>query len=176
MRQLCRDVDVEFARAERVEIFGKGLPVPRQPLGHHDFGNILDPLHHRDEHVALMRLAGREADPAIAHHGGGHAMVRRGREPVFPQRLPVIMGVDIDEAGGDDPAARIDFLAPARFDAADRGDPPVLDREVRSLAPIAEAVEDRAAANHQVKIVHVPLHPCLLPGDSIAAGRKMSSC
>ena len=52
-----------------------------------------------------------------------------GRELRAPARLTVIVGVDVDEAGGDDLALGVDLRrASAQF--PDRGDPPVLYRDI----------------------------------------------
>src|SRR3546814_4391921 len=60
------------------------------------------------------------------------------------------MGMDVDEAGGDDPAARVDLFAPGGQVRADRDDAVAVDRDIRRERLAARAVDDRAAANHQI--------------------------
>ena len=139
-----------LALLERVEEIGEALPFPGQALDHDDLGNVLDAFHRADQQAAILLAAWREADPAIADHHRRHAM-RRGRiQPVGPDRLAVIMGVDVDEAGGDDLAGRIDLLIGGAVDRADRGDPIALDGEVALVRLSTAAVDDRAVANDHI--------------------------
>ncbi len=113
VRQVGRHVDVPFACVEGVQVFGEGLPVPRQAIGHHDAGNVFDAGHHVDQHVVVFLAARREADAAVAHHHGGHPVRRRRRQPLRPDGLAVVVGVQVDEAGRDQQAGRVDLpLAP----------------------------------------------------------------
>ncbi len=50
----------------------------------------------------------READPAVAHHDGGHAVPGRRGEQRVPGDLPVVVGVDVDEAGRHQQAFGVD--------------------------------------------------------------------
>ena len=117
-----------------IEIVGEALPVPRHALAHHQLGDVLDAFHDLDQRVAVLRPAGREADAAIAHHHGGHAVARGRREALVPGRLPVIVGVDVDEARRDGQALGVDLLAPGAGNAADGGDAAVLARRHRPRA------------------------------------------
>jgi hypothetical protein len=74
VRDLGCEVDVAAALCEEVEVFGKRLPRPGNAFGHHRVGDVLDPLHQLDEQLPVLRTARREADGAIAHHRGGHAV------------------------------------------------------------------------------------------------------
>ena len=60
------------------------------------------------------------------------------------------MGVDIDEAGGDESALGVDLFAGRAVDLADRRDTPVLDREVADEGLAAIAVDDQALADDQI--------------------------
>ena len=107
-------------RVQRVEILGEALPVPvRGPRA----GRGREcPRRLPSARSACSRSAGsagREADAAIAHHRRGDAVPGRRREVAVPDRLAVVMGVDVDEAGRDELAARVDLLAPASGDLAD---------------------------------------------------------
>jgi hypothetical protein len=76
VRQLGGNIHVKISRFQPVEIVGECLPIPGQTFGQHDFGNILHPFHQLHQHIALIRLAGCEADPAIAHHNRCDAVDR----------------------------------------------------------------------------------------------------
>ena len=68
-----------------------------------------------------------------------------------PEDLGVVVRVEVDEAGGDVEAVRIEDLARvAGRDAADLGDDPVLDGDVRAVARHPRAVEDGPAADDPI--------------------------
>ncbi len=102
-------------------------------------------------------LGGCEADAAIAHDDGGDAVPARRRHFGIPCRLAVIVGVDVDEARRDDLAARVDFLAPRCQILAHRNDAVAVDRDVGDERRAARAIDDRAAANHQIMHVRLPI-------------------
>ena len=78
-----------------------------------------------------------EADPAVAHHHGGDAVPRRRGEVVVPGGLAVVVGVDVDEAGGDQGAVGVDLRAPAPSDnRADRDDAVVDHGDVGTARPV----------------------------------------
>src|SRR3546814_9135469 len=60
------------------------------------------------------------------------------------------MGVDVDEAGGDDLAAGVDVFAARAQVFADRDDPVAVDRDVGDKGRAARTIDDGAAANHQI--------------------------
>ena len=62
-----------------------------------------------DQHVVVVGRHGREPDPAVAHHHGRHPVRRRRRQPVRPDGLAVVVGVQVDEARGDEQAGRVDL-------------------------------------------------------------------
>src|SRR5581483_7379362 len=107
-------VDVAPAALEGVEILGEAGPVPRQALVERRAGDVLHALHEGHEAIPVGGADGSEADAAVAEHDGGDAL-SRGREQVLvPRRLPVVVGVDVDPAGGDEGAGGVDLLpAPA---------------------------------------------------------------
>ena len=77
-----------------------------------------------------------------------------GRQERVPGGLAVVVRVDVDEAGRDQQAAGVD-LAPALADVvAHRGDGVAVDGDVGLAARRAGAVDDGAAADHE--IVHGP--------------------
>ena len=98
----------------------------------------------------IGRAAGREADAAIAHDGGGDAILRRGRDVLAPGDLAVIMGVNVDKARRHQFAAGVDLFLAFAGDAADLDNAAACDRHVRFEQVAAEAVGDAAAADHEV--------------------------
>src|SRR3546814_6686884 len=89
------------------------------------------------------------SDLAIAHDDGGDAVPARRRHFPVPRRLAVIMGVDVDEAGGDDPAARVDLFAPGGQVRADRDDAVPIHRDIGDEGLAARTIDDRAARSEE---------------------------
>ena len=74
VRDVCSHIDRARQFLERIEIFGKSLPVPGHALGQRRSGDILDAFHQADQPVMPVGLGRREADAAIAHHDRGDAV------------------------------------------------------------------------------------------------------
>ena len=152
MRQLRAEIDVMRSAVQRVEIVAEAFPIPGQPLVQRGARDVLDALHELDQALVIARPHRRKADAAIAHHRGRDAVPARGHKTRLPYRLPVVMGVDVDEAGRDEKASRRDFLAAGAADGADLGDAAVRDRDVdlsqRRAGPVGErpAPDDKLIA------------------------------
>ena len=116
VRQQRADVDVALAAVERVEVFAERFPLPLQAFVHDRAGDVLDAFHQFDQAFAVGGLAGGEADAAIAHHRGGDAVPGGRRHVAVPYRLGIVMGVDVDEAGGDQLALGVDLFRAAAGD------------------------------------------------------------
>ena len=112
--------------------------------------DVLDAFHQLDQALPILDPHRREADAAIAHHRRGDAVPARRLQPRVPGRLAVVVGVDVDEAGRDQQALGIDFLAATAGDLADRRDPALLHRDVRLAQRRAAAVRHAAAAHDQI--------------------------
>ena len=67
------------------------------------------------------------------------------------------MRVHVDDAGREDEPVGVDRLGAFVLDLADAGDTAVLDRKVGTLRLMAEAVDDRGAADDEID------HHCLRP-------------
>ena len=115
-------------------------------------GDVLDALHQPDEPLVLVGAHRREADAAVAHHHRGDAVPARRREQRVPGDLAVVVRVDVDEAGRDEHAVGVDRPARRRRRraVADLGDHAVVDRDVGRRGRRAGAVDDRAAADHEI--------------------------
>ena len=128
-------------------------------------GNVLDAFHQLDQLLPVLRLAGGEADAAIAHDGGRHAMPGRRCRVLVPHRLAVIVRVDVDKTGRHDPALGGDLLAPFRQPLADGADPALVDSHISFSRRATRAVDHRAAANDEIMRVGHAANPparCLL--------------
>jgi hypothetical protein len=64
------------------------------------------------------------------------------------------MRVDVDEAGRDEHAFRIDLVFPARSDLADGMNFPARDGDIGFVRLRTRAVDDRSAAYNQVDVGH----------------------
>ena len=114
---------------------------------------------------------GREADAAVAHDRGGHAVPARRRHPFVPRRLPVVMRMDVDEARGDQQPGGVDLLAAPAGDRAHGGDqwrrPPR--RQPRRGSPPRPSA---TSPPRTTRSCAVPAMPC--PSPSPAAGEIVS--
>jgi hypothetical protein len=153
VRQLARDIHVEAAAGQAVEIFGVALPVPRQALRKDREGDVLDTFHQLDQSVVVAGLAGREADAAVAHHHGGDPVPGRGLHALVPGRLAVIVGVDVDEARRDHLSAGVDLLGARSRDPPDAGDNAILHADVglrRAGRPCRRPPSHRGSPGHRL--------------------------
>ena len=134
------------------EIFREGLPGPVDAGGHRLGRDILDRRQAARVPVAVLGLAGRQREAAIAHHHRGDAVPARAAAQRIPRDLRVHVGVAVDEARRDDQPVGIDACAAAcRRDAADLDDAAVLDADIGAEARLARAVDDGAAADDEIE-------------------------
>ena len=110
VRHMRADIHGELAFAQHVEIVAEAFPAPCDARVERGAGDILDPFHQLDQPVLLTGPHRRETDAAIAHDHRRHAVPAGWRELAVPGRLSIEMGVDVDKAGGDQQAARIDDI------------------------------------------------------------------
>jgi hypothetical protein len=64
-----------------------------------------------------------EADTAVAEDDRGDAVGGRRLETIVPRDLPVVVGVEVEEPGGDDRPVGVDLLAGSFVDRADGSSP-----------------------------------------------------
>src|SRR3546814_19466101 len=103
-------IDVVGPVVERVEELGVGLPGPRKALVQGGAGDVLDALHQLDQALVGGRAHLRESDAAVAGHPGGDPVPGRRAEAVVPGGLAGVVHVDVDEAGGEEPATGYELL------------------------------------------------------------------
>ena len=109
------------ACVERVEVLGERSPTPTSmPSVSAVPGMSSTPSISSISQSCRSGAAGREADAAVAHDHGRDAVPGRRGEVRVPGRLPVVVGVDVDEARGDEQAVGVDLAAAG----ARRGTPP----------------------------------------------------
>src|SRR4029450_14082773 len=102
------------------------------------------------DEVAIGRPAGRDGETAVADHGRGDAVPDAARGVRVPGILRVVVRVDVDEAGCDHEAARVDLPRPAGAGVTDLRDPAARDHHVGTPRGPAAAVHHRAAPNHEI--------------------------
>jgi hypothetical protein len=156
VRDLHEEVDGVGLRRDRVHVFGEGLPPPRDALREHRARDVLDAFHQLDELSFVAGPHRGEADTAASHHAGRHAVERARRQVWVPRHLPVVVRVDVDEAGKDVRAPRVD--GPGRRSAAraDLDDPSALDGDVPTEWLAARAVDQRSPDDLQIEHAFCP--------------------
>ena len=92
----------------------------------------------------------READPAVAHDGGGDAVVGRRRHLRIPDRLAVVVGVDVDPAGCHEGTVGVDLAAASPVDRADLDDLVAVDGDIGGAGRRARPVDDVPAPDHEI--------------------------
>src|SRR5260370_32398911 len=131
------------------------------------------------DQVGLLPAPDRsKSDPTVADNYRGHAMPARRRKIRVPERLAVVMGVDIDPSGRHQQAAGVDF-APARPSlAADGRDHTAIDCEVAAMGRRAGAINDCAVPDYGIMHDRISLNlhktgdaaaplRCLLPNTCV---------
>ena len=121
-------------------------------------GDVLDGLHHAGEELPILLTARREGHSAVAEQRRGHAVPGDGRHLGIPTDLRIEVGMQVDESRCDDMSLGVDFLRAAPRHGSDGRDPVALDGDVGLNRFVADPVDHRAVANHQV------MRHLLLPG------------
>src|SRR5215831_3153555 len=152
MRQERADVDVVMVLADSSKKFGERFPAPVERLPHDCSRDVLDALHQFYEFLAMLGLAGREADSAVAHHHSRDTVPGRRDEPAVPHRLGIVVSVDIDESRRHDAAPGLDLLRAPLHHLSDRDDAAVLDGNVPFAWGAPRTVDDRTVSYNKVEI------------------------
>ena len=164
VRDLRGDVDVTRLALEHAEILAEGFPLPAQALVQRRSRDVLDALHQLDEQLAVLGSNWRETNPAVAHHRRGHAMPRRWLHVAVPDRLAVVVGVDVDESGCDQRAISVDLPGPRAAHVPDLGDSPADDRDIGTEGLAPAAVGYHARPHYQVVLAHRKILSALSAG------------
>ena len=154
MRNVAADIHVVLAAGQDIKVLGIGLPGLWQAFHQYRVRDILDAFHQPDQQFVLVRSARCETDAAVAHHHRRHAMVRRRYQAIFPGRLPILMGVDVDEAGRHYLPGGIDFVACALDPLADVDYPTGGDPDIRLERRNARSIDHRATPVSQFDFLY----------------------
>ena len=152
------DVHAQALAVQAVHVFGEGLPVPAHALAHGLQGDGLDAVHHPHVQFTVFRPGWRETETALAHRQRSDPELAGQGSVGVPVELGVVVGVEVDRSWRYDAAAGVQFLgAGAVYAPADHRHAAVFDAQIGAELGNARAVDDRAAANHQVKLSHYVL-------------------
>ena len=121
------------------------------PASHRLGRDVLDRGQAAREPLAVLGLAGRQREAAVAHHHGGDAVPARAAAERVPGDLRVHVGVAVDEAGRDDQPLGVDLALGRLADAADLDDPAVLDADIGADSAAARSVDDGAVFDQEVE-------------------------
>ena len=153
MGHLRGDIEVEPTRRKAVEVVREAAPVPWQALGQYDFGDVFHALHQLHEPPAVVCMAGRETDAAIAGQDRGNALARGRRYMLCPGDLGVVVGVQINEAGSNKQAAGVDFLCATFRNVADRDDPVAGNGDIGDNGRSTGAIDNGPIADDQAWVL-----------------------
>ena len=153
------DVDGE-ALADARDVFGEGFPVPDDAFLEGFQRHLFDLVEHADQLGAILGAQRREGERAVAGHDGGDAVREGGLGIAIPEELRIKVRVRIDEAGRDDLAFGVDFLAALFRDPPDFRDAVSAERDVGVVGRHAGAIDHTAIPDHQ--IVHFKFLPNVL--------------
>ena len=108
--------------------------------------------------MARSRSSGRnrrEAEATVPNDDRRDAVPAGDRAPGVPLDLGVVVGVEVDEAGGDDQASGVQLMLGRRAaEATDASDVAVLDRDVCLVARNLGPVDDGSTTDEDVEICH----------------------
>ncbi len=164
------------AAVEVAEPLAERGPVPWQPGPQRGERHALDPRHHPRDVVGVLGRQGRQREAAVAAEHGRHAVQRRGAGVGVPEELGVVVGVQVDEAGGDEHAAGVDHagaVGPGGGVGTDGRHPLALDHDVGPDRRRPGAVDDRAAADGDR---HAPASPSAGPGRCTSTRWRAKAC
>ena len=100
------DVDTRAARVDRVAVAGVVVPCPRHVVDQRVGRHVLHEREHVGDRDALLVGDGEQRERAVADQRGGDAVLGLRVARRVPEHLRVEVGVQVEEAGGDDRAGR----------------------------------------------------------------------
>src|SRR5207302_3206220 len=96
------------ALLEGGEELGEALPGPGQAGLEDRLAHALDAGKHAHQEIAVRGPVGRQGEAAVATDDGGDAVPDAAGGQRLEGELGVVVGVDVDNAGGDHEAVRVD--------------------------------------------------------------------
>ena len=100
----------------------------------------------------MLILARRgKANAAIAHGNRGHAIDRGGGQYPVPGRLAIIMGMDIDKAGRDQGAVRLQHTDGRALNRPNRDNLAAANADTADQARLARAIYDQAILDQEIE-------------------------
>src|SRR5438876_5863 len=134
----------------RTQVAREVLPRPRDTGAQRLDGHALDEEEELHERLAVRLAAGRDCEPAVTHDDGGDAVPRRGARLRVPEELAVVVGMDVDEAGGEGEARAVDLAGAVLGDAPDGRYAVAGDGEVAACGLAAAAITEERAPDDEV--------------------------
>ena len=104
MRELRTDIERARHCFQSIEIFGEAFPIPFQPFGQRNAGDVFHAFHQINQRLMMAFLHRRKANAAIAEKQSRHAMPGRRGELRVPSGLTIIMRMHIHPTRRDQPA------------------------------------------------------------------------
>ena len=119
---------------DRLEVLVEGLPRPRQHGAERPHRQVLDAAERGEHRLAVLGAQRRQREPAVAHERRRHAVPDGGRAEPVPERLGVVVGVQIDDPRGHEEAVGVDGPRGRGVHPADLRDGAILHRDVGAIA------------------------------------------
>ena len=126
--------------------------------------NVLDALHQLDELLPVGWLAGRKADPAVAHYRRCDSVPRRWCHVPVPDGLAVVVGVNINETGRNDAALRINLFRTAALETSDGRNASLAHCDIALTGRGSCSVYDDAATNNEIEPLAHRSSPVVVTG------------
>ena len=155
-----RDVGHCALALEQAQVVGIALEVPVHPGAQRFQRHAFDVSEIAQREIAVARPARRDGEAAVADHHAGHAQCHRRRRERIPQELRIVVGVQVDDAGGQRQALCVDPAACGAEVLADGGDAAVLHRQVACAGRRAEPVDERCVFDYEVVHGNLPGERC----------------
>ena len=150
-----------------------GAPAPGHVLAGERRRQLLDEAEEVGDvglHIGAHR---RDAQTTVPHDHRRHAVGRQRVEGGIPEHLEVVVGVAVDQPGGDEGSGGIDDLFAVGVEVgAHLDDATVADPDIAAMRRCAGAVHDRAAADEEV--AHV-CHPVVVSRETVVKAGTAST-
>ena len=147
-----------------IHIFAKALkrPFGAEPFGKRIKGHAFHLFKGTHDVCPVFGPCRGNTEAAVADDGGCDAMPGGDGQHFVPDDLRIIMGVDIDKAGGNGQAGCVDFARRVFRDLAKCHDATIADADVALVAGSTGAINECSAGDFKVECHSIP--PCCLAG------------